>query len=96
MEIVPIRDEAKAVASLEALSIEIIERIFFYCLTTSSFEYPNHVCWIYNNAINSLPVFELFQQTGLAYLPCIYIYIYIYIYISMPVIICQSHEKTAN
>ena len=88
MEIVPIRDEVKAVASLEALSVEIIERIFFYCLTTSSFEYPNHVCWIYNNAINALPVFELFQQTGLAHLPCIYI--------SMPVIICQSHEKTAN
>ena len=36
--IVPIRDEAKEVASLEELPIEITEKVFLYCLTTSSFE----------------------------------------------------------
>ena len=69
-EIVPTRDEAKEVASLEALPIEIIEKIFLYCLTTSSFEFPNHVCWTYNDP---LPVFEPFQQMGLAHLSWIYI-----------------------
>ena len=34
-EIVTIRDEAKEVANLEALPIEIIEEIFLYCLTMS-------------------------------------------------------------
>ena len=43
-EIVPIKDEAKEVACLEALPIEIIEIFFLYCLTTSSLEFPNHVC----------------------------------------------------
>ena len=86
-EIVPIRDETKEVASLEALRIEIIEKNFLYCLTTSSFEFPNHVCWTYNNAINALPVSNPFNKwVMLIYLE----------YISMPVIICQSHEKTAN
>ena len=74
-EIVPIRDETKEVASLEALPIEIIENIFLYCLITSSFEFPNHVCWTYNNAINALPVFKPFQQMGLNHLS----------HISMPV-----------
>ena len=72
-EIVPIRDEAKEVANLEALCIEIIEKIFLYCLTTSIFEFPIHVCWTYNNAMNALPVFKPFQQMGLAHLPQIYI-----------------------
>ena len=72
-EIVPTRDEAKEVASLEALPIEIIEKIFLYCLTTSSFEFPNHVCWAYNNAVNALSIFKPFQQMGLAHLPRIYI-----------------------
>ena len=44
-EIVSIRDEAKEVASLEALPVEIIEKIFLYSLTSSSFEFPNHLCW---------------------------------------------------
>ena len=87
-EIVPIRDESKEMASLEALPIEIIEKVFLYYLTTSSVEFPNHVCWTYNNATNSFPVFRPLQQMGLAHLPRIYI--------SMLVIICQSHEKTAN
>ena len=52
-EIVPIRDETKEVAHLEALPVEIIEKVFLYCLITSSFEFPNHVCWICNNAIRS-------------------------------------------
>ena len=52
-EIVQIRDVAKEVARLEALPIEIIEKVVL-CLTTSSFEFPNHVCWTYNNAINAL------------------------------------------
>ena len=60
-------------ASLEALPIETIEKIFLYCLTTSSFEFPNHVCWTCNNAINALSVFKSFQQMGVAYLPRIYI-----------------------
>ena len=59
-EIVPIGDEAKEVASLEALPTEMIENIFLYHLATSSFEFPNHVCWTYNNAINALPVLEPF------------------------------------
>ena len=42
-------------------------------MTASSFEFPNHVCWTYNNAINALPVFEPFQQMGLDHLPQIYI-----------------------
>ena len=25
---------------------------------------PNHVCWIYNNAINALPVFKSHEQTA--------------------------------
>ena len=60
-------------ASLERLLLEIIKKKFFYCLTTSSFEFQNHVCWIYNNAINALPVFKPFEQMGLAQLPQIYI-----------------------
>ena len=72
-EIVPTRDEAKEVASLEALPIVIIEKIFLYYLTTSSFEFPNHVCWTYNNAIIALPAFKLFQRMGLAHLPRVYI-----------------------
>ena len=59
-EKIPIRDEVKEVASLEALPIEIIEKISLYCLATSSFEFPNHVCWTYNNAINALIVFKPF------------------------------------
>ena len=55
-EIVPIRDEAKEVASQEALPKEIIE-------------FPNLVCWACNNGINALPVFKSFQQMGLAHLP---------------------------
>ena len=39
-EDVPIRDEVKEVASLEALPVEIIEKIFIYCFITSSFEFP--------------------------------------------------------
>ena len=72
-EIIPIRDEAKEVASLEALLIEIVEKIFLHYLTTSSFKFPNHVCWTYKNAINALPVFKSFQQMGLIHLPRIYI-----------------------
>ena len=72
-EIVPIREEAKEVASLESLPIEIIEKIFLYCLTTSSFEFPNHVCWTYNNAMKALRVFKPLQQMSLAQLPRIYI-----------------------
>ena len=72
-EIVPIGDVANEVASLEALPTEMIENIFLYHLATSSFEFPNHVCWTYNNAINALPVLEPFQQMGLAHLPQIYI-----------------------
>ena len=72
-ELVPIRDVAKEVANLEPLPIEIIEKIFLYCLTTSSFEFPNHVCLTYNNVINALPVCKHFQQMGLAHLPRIYI-----------------------
>ena len=72
-EIVLIRYEVKEVASLEALLIEVIEKIFLYCLTTSSFVFPNHVCWTYSNAINALPVFKPFQQMGLAHPPRIYI-----------------------
>ena len=64
---------AKEVANLEPLPIEIIEKMFLYCLTTSSFEFPNHVCLTYNNVINALPVFKHFQQMGLAHLPRIYI-----------------------
>ena len=60
-------------ASLETLPIEIIDIIFLYCLTTSSFESPNYVCWTYNNAANDLPVFKPFQQMDLAHLPRIYI-----------------------
>ena len=60
-------------ASLEVLPIEINENNFLYCLTASSFEFPNRVCWTYDNAINALPVFKHFQQMGLAHLPRIYI-----------------------
>ena len=60
-------------ASLEALPIEIIEKILLFCLTTSSFEFSNHVCWTYNDATNALTVFKPFQQMGLAHLPQIYI-----------------------
>ena len=63
----------KKVASLETLPIEIIDIIFLYCLTTSSFESPNYVCWTYNNATNDLPVFKPFQQMELAHLSRIYI-----------------------
>ena len=72
-EIVPIRDKTKEVASLEALPIEIIEKIFPYCLTTSSSEFPYHVRWTYSNEINTLPVFKPFQQIGLAHVLQIYI-----------------------
>ena len=65
-------------ASLETLPIEIIEKIFLYCLTASSFEFPNDVCWIYNNAINALLVFKPIQQMGLAHVPRIYINAYDY------------------
>ena len=71
--IVPIRDETKEVASLEALPIEIIGKNFIYCLTTSSFEFSNHVCWTYNNAINARSNFKPFPHMGLAHLPRIYI-----------------------
>ena len=63
-EIVPIKEKAKEVADLEALPIEMIEKIFLYCLATSSFEFPNHIYWTCNNAINVLPVFKPFQQMG--------------------------------
>ena len=72
-EIVPIKDEAKEMASLEALPIEIILKSFLYCLTTSSFEFRNHVCWTYNNTINALQVSKPFQIMGLDHLPQIYI-----------------------
>ena len=71
--IVPIRDGTKEVASLESLPIEIIGKNFIYCLTTSRFEFSNHVCWTYNNAINAPSVFKPFQHMGLAHLPGIYI-----------------------
>ena len=50
-----------------------IKKIFLYCLITSSFEFPNYICWTYNKAIKALPVFKPFQQMGLAHLPRIYI-----------------------
>ena len=52
-DIVPIRDEVKEVVSLETLPIEITEKVFLYCLKTSSIEFPNHVCWTYNYTIRS-------------------------------------------
>ena len=67
-EIVSIRDEAKEVASLKTLPIEIIEKMFLYSLKSSSFEFPNHLCWKYNNAVKAPPVFKSFQQMGLAHL----------------------------
>ena len=77
-EIVPIRDEAKKVTSLEILPIDKTDKIFLYCLTTSGFVFPNNVCWRYNNAITIFQFLNHFNKW----------FVLIYLeYISMLVII---------
>ena len=55
------------------LSSEITEMIFLYALSISGFKFPNHVCWTYNNLLQSYDVFKLCTTKANQQLQRIYI-----------------------
>ena len=59
--------------NLEQLPLEILERIFLSALISSDYTFPNHVCWTFNNMMNAVPVFRLFEKKGMDHLPRVYI-----------------------
>ena len=59
--------------SLEELPLKILERIFLLALVSSNYTFPNHICWTFNNMINAVPVFRLFDKKGMDHLRRVYI-----------------------
>ena len=58
---------------MKQLPLEILERIFLLALISSDYTSPNHVCWTFDNVINLVPVFRLFEKKGMDNLPRAYI-----------------------
>ena len=58
---------------MEQLPLEILERIFLLALISSDNTFLNGVCWTFNNTINAVPVFRLFEKKCVDHLPRVYI-----------------------
>ena len=59
--------------NLEQVPLEILQRTFLSALISSDYTFPNHVCWAFNNMINAVPVFRLFEIKAMDHLPRVYI-----------------------
>ena len=58
---------------LEQLRLKILEIIFLSALIWSNYTFPNHVCWTFNNMINAVPAFRIFEKKGTDHLPRVFI-----------------------
>ena len=46
----------------DRISLEILEKIFFYALAQSDNTFPGHVCCTFQNSVASIPLFSDFRE----------------------------------
>ena len=57
----------------DKVSLEILEKVFFYALAQSDNTFPGHVCYTFQNFVDAVPRFNACREKAMGFLPRLYI-----------------------